>query len=77
MDYELRAALKDLFDLLEDREFKGLSDGVGYHPVVIVCRTIDSKSEMRGILNTLKKFLEEDSWFKGELHVGKVKKVIK
>lgn len=76
MDYELRAALKDLFDLLEGWQYEGLTDGLGHHPAVIVCRTEDNRSEIREALDTLKELLEEDSWFKGELHIGKAKTVI-
>lgn len=76
MDFELRAALKDLFDLLEGQQFEGLTDGVGHHPAVIVCRTEHNRSEMREALDKIKEFLEEDSWFKGELHVGKPRTVI-
>ena len=74
-DYELRESLKDLFDILEGWQYEGLSDA-GHRPAVIVCRNDHNENEMREILNTLKEFLEGDSWFKGELHVGESKMVI-
>ena len=76
MDHELKEYLNNLFDLLEGWQYEGLTDGAGHHPAVIVCRTEQSRSEIREALNKIKGFLEEDPWFNGELHVGKPRTVI-
>ena len=75
MDDELREAIKDLFDILEGWQYEGLTYAE-HRPVVIVCRTEDNRSEVREALDTLKEFIDEYSWFEGELHVGKAKTVI-